>query len=156
LVAGAGSMANGSRADPAQVLERLGKDPRLKAEAKPPEEAERELVLGRADLVVEVGPGRATYLYDPQRVEGKLAREWVDAALQAGEGRRDSLSVADRHLSEPGSRYIDFLIPGLIGMNIMGGGLWGVGFVTVDMRVRKLLKRFLATPMRKRDFLLSI
>jgi len=150
LVAGTGSM------DPAQVLELLGKDPRLKAEAKLPEEAARELRLGRADLVVELGPGQATYLFDPQRGEGKLAREWADAALQRGEGRRDALNVSDRQLSDPGSRYIDFLIPGLIGMNIMGGGLWGVGFVTVDMRVRKLLKRFLATPMRKRDFLLSI
>ena len=55
-----------------------------------------------------------------------------------------------------GSRYIDFFLPGLMGLNLMGGGLWGVGFVIVDMRVRKLLKRFLATPMRKTDFLLAI
>ena len=62
----------------------------------------------------------------------------------------------DARTKEPGSRYIDFLMPGLMGMNIMGGGLWGVGFVIVDMRVRKLLKRLLATPMRRGDFLLSI
>src|SRR5205814_9388817 len=55
-----------------------------------------------------------------------------------------------------GSRYIDFLLPGLIGINLMGGGMWGVGFVIVDMRVRKLLKRFLATPMRRSDFLLAV
>ena len=61
-----------------------------------------------------------------------------------------------RELDEAGGRYIDFLLPGLLGANLMGGGLWGVGFVTVDMRVRKLLKRFLATPMRRRDFLLSL
>ena len=57
---------------------------------------------------------------------------------------------------EPGGRYIDFLVPGLLGMNLMGGGLWGVGYVTVDMRIRKLLKRFLATPMKKWDFLMAI
>src|SRR6185436_12356584 len=57
---------------------------------------------------------------------------------------------------QAGSRYIDFLLPGLIGLNLMGGGLWGVGFVIVDMRVRKLLKRFLATPMRKSEFLAAI
>src|ERR671928_116980 len=62
----------------------------------------------------------------------------------------------EQDLDEPGARYIDFLLPGLIGANLMGGGLWGVGFVTVDMRVRKLLKRFVATPMRRRDFLLSL
>src|SRR5919198_1343424 len=62
----------------------------------------------------------------------------------------------ERHLAETGNRYIDFLIPGLLGMNLMGGGLWGVGFVLANMRVAKLLKRFLATPMSRRDFLLSV
>src|SRR5437660_625312 len=59
-------------------------------------------------------------------------------------------------VAEAGSRYIDFLLPGLIGMNIMGGGLFGVGFILVDMRVRKLFKRLLATPMRRGDFLFAI
>ena len=71
-------------------------------------------------------------------------------------GRRDPAGVSDVAVDEPGSRYIDFLIPGLLGMSLMGGGLWGVGYVTVDMRIRKLLKRFLATPMRKSDFLAGI
>ena len=64
--------------------------------------------------------------------------------------------LEDREFKEPGGRYIDFLIPGLLGMSIMGGGLWGVGFVTVDMRIRKLLKRFLATPMKKTHFLAAV
>jgi ABC-type multidrug transport system permease subunit len=64
--------------------------------------------------------------------------------------------VREKTFDEPGGRYIDFLVPGLLGMSLMGGGLWGVGFVTVDMRIRKLLKRFLATPMRKSDFLAGI
>ncbi len=156
LVEETGPAANGIKIGPTQLVERLRKDPRLQAEAKAPEDAARDLLLGRADLLVELGQGRATYVYDPHRPEGKLAREWANEVLQEGEGRHDPVPASDRQLSEPGSRYIDFLIPGLIGMNIMGGGLWGVGFVIVDMRVRKLLKRFLATPMRKRDFLLSI
>ena len=44
----------------------------------------------------------------------------------------------------------------MIGMGLMGGGMWGVGFVVVDMRVRKLLKLYLATPMRRSDFLLAL
>lgn len=64
--------------------------------------------------------------------------------------------MTDRHEEEPGSRYIDWFIPGLMGMNLMGGGLWGIGFVVVDMRVKKLLKRMLATPMRRSHFLGSI
>jgi ABC transporter DrrB family efflux protein len=59
----------------------------------------------------------------------------------------------DVAVSEPGGRYIDFLVPGLIGMNLMSGGMWGVGFLMVDMRMRKLLRRLLATPMRPADFL---
>ncbi len=59
-------------------------------------------------------------------------------------------------MTENGSRYIDFLIPGLIGQNTMGGGLWGVGFLIVNFRIAKLLKRFMATPMPRRDFLLAI
>jgi ABC-2 type transport system permease protein len=61
-----------------------------------------------------------------------------------------------KHLEQAGSRYIDFLLPGMMGMGLMGGGMWGVGFVVVDMRVRKLLKRFLATPMRRSDFLIAV
>jgi ABC-type multidrug transport system permease subunit len=76
--------------------------------------------------------------------------------LQRAKGRKDPLPIQTETMNEPGSRYIDFLVPGLVGMSLMGGGLWGVGFVIVDMRVRKLLKRFLATPMRRTDFLLAV
>ena len=96
------------------------------------------------------------YLYDPARSESVLARKEADDALQRAAGRKDSFPAQDREFKEPGGRYIDFLIPGLLGMSIMGGGLWGVGFVTVDMRIRKLLKRFLATPMKKTHFLAAV
>ncbi len=76
--------------------------------------------------------------------------------LQRAAGRLDKYQPSEREMLEPGGRYIDFLVPGLLGMSLMGGGLWGVGFVIVDMRIRKLLKRFLATPMKKRDFLAGI
>jgi ABC-type multidrug transport system permease subunit len=76
--------------------------------------------------------------------------------LQRAAGRRDAFTAADRNFDEPGGRYIDFLVPGLLGMSLMGGGLWGVGYVIVDMRIRKLLKRFLATPMPRSHFLAAI
>src|SRR5262249_1547820 len=71
------------------------------------------------------------------------------------EGRLDPAPVKDQLMTEPGSRYIDFLIPGLLGFNLMSSGLWGVGFVLVEMRVRKLIKRMIATPMSRTHFLLS-
>jgi ABC transporter DrrB family efflux protein len=58
--------------------------------------------------------------------------------------------------SQPGARYIDFLVPGLLGMNLMNSGMWGIGFAIVEMRQRKLLKRFVASPMRRTDFLLAM
>src|SRR5207245_11423105 len=96
------------------------------------------------------------YRYDPARPESVLAKAEVDDALQAAAGRKDAVATTAITSSEPGSRYIDFLIPGLLGMNLMNSGMWGIGFALVDMRQRKLLKRFVATPMRRSDFLLAL
>lgn len=117
------------------------------------------LRTGKTDVVVLPGvesTPRYIYEYDATRAESVLARNAVDDALQRAAGRTDPAGVDNRLLDEPGGRYIDFLVPGLLGMNLMGGGLWGVGFVLVDMRIRKLLKRFLATPMKRRDFLMGV
>jgi ABC-2 type transport system permease protein len=116
------------------------------------------LRTGKTDLViVPASSGKSCeYLLDPTRPEGLLARSKVDDTLQRAAGRKDVMSVSDQEIDEPGGRYIDFLVPGLLGMSLMGGGLWGVGFAIVDMRLRKVLKRFLATPMRKTDFLMAI
>ena len=121
------------------------------------EEANRRLRTGKTPLVVvPTASGGVTYRYDPSRPEAASTRAAVDSVLQRNAGRRDPIATTDTLVSEPGSRYIDFLIPGLIGQNTMGGGLWGVGFLLVNFRIGKLLKRFAATPMPRRDFLLAI
>ena len=113
--------------------------------------------VGKYDLAIEANPnGSYTYYYDPARPESVLSRAEIDAALQSAAGRKDTLPTSTQSSSEPGSRYIDFLIPGLLGMNLMNSGMWGVGFALVEMRQRKLLKRFVATPMRRSDFLLAL
>jgi ABC-type multidrug transport system permease subunit len=113
--------------------------------------------FGKFDLAIESNPdGSYTYYYDPARPESVLSRAEIDAALQSAAGRKDALRTSAQSSSEPGSRYIDFLIPGLLGMNLMNSGMWGVGFALVEMRQRKLLKRFVATPMRRSDFLLAL
>lgn len=96
------------------------------------------------------------YLYDPTRPESVAARRTVDDVLQQAAGRQDVLRVDDARFAEPGGRYIDFLVPGLLGAGLMSGGMWGVGFVVVDLRVRHLLKRFITTPMRRGDFLAGV
>ena len=113
--------------------------------------------VGKYDLAIESNhDGSYTYYYDPARPESVLSRAEIDTALQSAAGRRDAVTTASKSSSEPGSRYIDFLIPGLLGMNLMNSGMWGVGFALVEMRQRKLLKRFVATPMRRSDFLLAL
>ena len=113
--------------------------------------------FGKFDLAIESNPdGSYTYYYDPARPESALSRAEIDSTLQSAAGRKDALATSTQSSSEPGSRYIDFLIPGLLGMNLMNSGMWGVGFALVEMRQRKLLKRFVATPMRRSDFLLAL
>jgi ABC-2 type transport system permease protein len=121
------------------------------------DDARKGLRLGKYDLVIEPdGKGAVQYLYDPARPECVLARTQVNDALQAAAGRKDPVTSSVVISSEPGSRYIDFLIPGLLGMNLMNSGMWGIGFALVDMRQRKLLKRFVGTPMRRGDFLMAL
>ncbi len=121
------------------------------------ESARQGFRLGKFDLVIEPGQnGGFDYRYDPARPESVLAKAEVNDALQASAGRKDAVTTTTVVSSEPGSRYIDFLIPGLLGMNLMNSGMWGVGFALVDMRQRKLLKRFVGTPMRRGDFLLAL
>ena len=119
--------------------------------------AQQGFRLGKFDLVIEPdGRGGMQYHYDPARPESVLAKAEVDDALQRAAGRKDVITTTIVISSEPGSRYIDFLIPGLLGMNLMNSGMWGIGFALVDMRQRKLLKRFVGTPMRRGDFLLAL
>jgi ABC-2 type transport system permease protein len=135
----------------------LLKGPLLEVREVDEAQAIADLRRGRVDVVVRNGgAGPVEYQFDATRPEATIARSRVDDALQRAAGREDKSPTRDVAFSEPGGRYIDFLMPGILGMNIMSGGMWGVGFNLVDMRIKKLLKRLVATPMRKGDFLASI
>ncbi len=139
----------------ADIAARLASRDDLVVAVRGEAECRDRLRLGRSSLVVVPGDP-VTFVFDPSRPESALARERVNDALQRAAGRQDPVRTSDTRVTEPGARYIDFLIPGLLGMNLMSGSLWGVGFVIVDMRVKKLLKRLAATPMTRPDFLWSI
>ena len=118
--------------------------------------AEQSLRTGKVVLLAEPGPdGSIVYRYDDTNPEGRQARMLADQAIQRASGRQGAVAGNDKIMREPGSRYIDFLIPGLIGMGIMGNAVWGLGFAIVDARRKKLLKRIIATPMPKHYYLLS-
>ena len=131
---------------------------KLKAEVYSEKECDARRRRGRIQSDADRRGGRqAGFRVTIQtRAEGELARHWVEAALLRDTVGSDRFAIREIPENDQGSRYIAFLLPGLIGMNIMGGGLFGIGFVLVDMRVRKLFKRLLATPMNRSDFLLSL
>ncbi|HEX7447969.1 MAG TPA: ABC transporter permease [Pirellulales bacterium] len=146
-------------AEAGAVVEALRSDPRFVAAVHDTGTCRLRLRTGKTELIVTAEHASSPhyqYAYDPTRPESLLARNAADDVLQRAAGRRDPAGVEELPLNEPGGRYIDFLVPGLLGMSLMGGGLWGVGFVIVDMRIRKLLKRFLATPMRRSHFLAAV
>jgi ABC-2 type transport system permease protein len=110
---------------------------------------------GVAIVAAPVARGGVEYRFDDTRPEARLARLAADDAIQRGAGRADPIGVSEQRVREHGSRYIDFLVPGLLGMNIMGGGMWSIGFSIVEARRKRLLKRLVATPMSRSQYLSS-
>ncbi len=147
------------RPGPAEELSRsLADFPALNVSLHDETTSRLRLRTSKTDLIILPRPGTPAgveFFYDATRSESVLARNAVDRALLRVKNPSAPI-VPESAVAEPGGRYIDFLIPGLLGINLLGGGLFGVGFVSADLRVRKLLKRFQATPMRRSDFLLSL
>lgn len=139
--------------DPA-IRASLSREKTLSVELLDAKDAGEALRMGR--VLVLIAPGNpVTYTYDNTNADARVARLLADRAIQAAAGARPAVDAADRIVSEPGSRYIDFLIPGLLAMNLLGSGIWGMGFAIVDARRKKLLKRLVASPMPRWQYLLS-
>ena len=132
----------------------LQKSPALSPRVMNANEAHDALRHGKVSLVIDTAHS-VVYRYDPTSPDGRTARREADDALQAAAGRRDPVPAKDEFVHEQGARYIDFLIPGLLGMNLMGTGMWGMGFTIANARMKKLLKRLIATPMRKSQYVMS-
>ena len=138
-----------------EVAQLLTRSPEITATVMTPDEAAQALRSGKISIVVRPSNDSFEYRFDPTRPESRTARLIVDDILQRGKGRTDVVKAGEEKITEPGARYVDFLVPGLIGMNLMGSGLWGLGFTVVIARSRKILKRFAATPMRRSHYLFS-
>ena len=143
---------DGARQD--VVVEQLTAAEGVRVTTMARDEATRALRNGAIHLLVVPGD-TLTYEFDPSRPESRLARFVADDVLQRAGGQVDVVATDDRAIVVPGSRYIDWVVPGLLGMNIMGTGLWSIGFSVVQARVRKLLKRLMATPMQRAQYLAS-
>src|SRR5262245_40177648 len=148
----------GSAQSTAQLASALPAEPSLQVDVLADESAvATALRTGKVTLVVvpSATPGSVEYRFDPARPDARTARLLVDEAVQRSAGRRDPVAVREAAVSERGSRYIDFLIPGLLALNLMGSGIWSIAFGVVTARNKKLLKRLVATPMSRGQYLLS-
>lgn len=140
----------------APCLAALEADPMIEVQVfDDTQRAHDRLRSGAIEVLVECPGGSLELLHDVARTESVAARLRVRDALERDAGREDRLEIREREVTERGSRYIDFLLPGLLGMNLMGTGIWGTGFGLVDWRQKKLLKLFMVTPMRRSWFMLA-
>ena len=138
------------------IAEALRREPGLAVLEMDESAARLALRNGKVALLAEPGPGTSVvYRYDEANPEGRSARMLADHAIQRAAGRSDPVASRDDLVREPGSRYIDFLVPGLVGLGIMSNAVWGLGFSIVDARRRKLTKRLVATPMSRAHYLAS-
>ncbi|MEP6916402.1 MAG: ABC transporter permease [Acidobacteriota bacterium] len=145
-------VADGDRG--ASIRQALANAPGITVREVPPGGEQRALREGDVHIIV-VPTVPPTYQFDDARIESHTARLVVDDALKRAAGRPDPWTAREEPLHVAGSRYIDWLIPGMVGMGIMSNGMWGVGFSIVQARMRKLLKRMVASPMRKSEYLLA-
>ena len=134
------------------LVERLRRDARLQVEVLDAAAADRALARGRVALSVRGSLSAPVVRADRTRPEAELAGLLVARALRqvANEG---DVAIAHEDEDRPGSRYIDFLVPGLIGLNLLGAGMWGFGFNMVQMRTQNLLRRLSVTPLTRGEFL---
>lgn len=137
------------------LLRALLESPNLAAERVSTAEAAGGLARSRFALSVDLAGAQPVFRYDPQAGGAPLARALAEAALQKAAGRADPLTLREELSTQVGTRYIDFLIPGLLALNVMGSSLWSIGYNLVVQRKRKLLKRYAVTPMQRSHFLLS-
>lgn len=113
----------------------------------------RDLRMGEFATYISLSGNKVIAHYDPNNQAAKLAYLTLEKSIS---DRRGGSGLGVEKLSRQGSRYIDFLLPGLAALGVMNSALWGLGFATIEMRMKKMLRRMVATPMSKIAFLGSL
>lgn len=138
-----------------QLVQALNSDKGLHATQMDEAAGAHALATGNISLLAVANGNGVVYRYDDTNPDARTARMLADRAIQIAAGRHDTVDAENRLVHETGSRYIDFVVPGLLGMNLMGSAMWGLGFSIVDARMKKLLKRMVASPMPRWQYLAS-
>jgi ABC-2 type transport system permease protein len=138
-----------------QLTHALAADKGLTATTTNEADGTRALATGIILLLAVQTPDGVSYKFDETNPDARTARMVADRAIQTAAGRHEAVHVQNQLVRETGSRYIDFVVPGLLGMNLMGSAIWGMGFSIVESRQKKLLKRLVASPMPRWQYLAS-
>jgi ABC-2 type transport system permease protein len=139
----------------AQLTQALAADTGLNAATMDESAGTHALAIGTIDLLAIQGTQGVVYKYDSTNPDARAARLLAERAIQTAAGRRDAVASQNEFVHETGARYIDFVVPGLLGMNLMGSAIWGMGFAIVEARQKKLLKRMVASPMPRWQYMAS-
>ena len=138
-----------------QLAQALSADHGLTAATLDETTGTHQLATGQILLLAIQTPAGVEYKYDDTNPDARTARLLADRAVQVAAGRREAVASSNQLIHETGARYIDFVVPGLLGMNLMGSAIWGLGFAIVEARQKKLLKRLVASPMPRWQYLAS-
>lgn len=114
------------------------------------------LKRGNINIIVEETGGEFLYHFDPLNPEAHLTYLQLAKLMKSGQPANTGNQNNIVPLTLTGTRYIDFLIPGLIAMGIMMSCLWGISYGLIEKRTKKLLRRMIATPMKKSHFLIAL
>lgn len=112
------------------------------------------LKRGTVDIIVSQGANGYEYHFDPLNPEAQLAYLNLTAVLNGGSSQLSGDDVVP--LTEIGNRYIDFLVPGLMAMGVMMSCMWGISYGLIEKRSKMLLRRMVATPMKKTHFMAGV
>lgn len=114
------------------------------------------LKRGNLSIVLDEKRDQIEYHFDPSNPDAQLIYLKLSGILSGKEtAERESNEIIEP-LTISGTRYIDFLIPGLIAMGIMMSCMWGISYGMIEKRTKKLLRRMIATPMKKSHFLIAL
>ena len=138
-----------------QLTQALAADKGLNASTMNEVAGTHALAIGTIELLAIQRPDGVVYKYDSTNPDARTARLLTERAIQIAAGRQDAVASQNEFVHETGARYIDFVVPGLLGMNLMGSAIWGMGFAIVEARQKKLLKRMVASPMPRWQYMAS-
>jgi ABC-2 type transport system permease protein len=138
-----------------QLTQALAAEAGLKASMMDEAAGAHALAIGEINLFAIQRPDGVAYEFDATNPDARTARLLAERAIQTAAGRQDPVPSQNQFVRETGSRYIDFVVPGLLGMNLMGSAIWGMGFAIVEARQKKLLKRMVASPMPRWQYMAS-